>query len=105
MYRSLRPRRWQGDRSAVESCPAAPLKPYAGRSLSVRRVPTGAPATGKCRRIREAADDDHAVDFTAQEGLQEGVVVLEGDAPIRLAARTQHVAVSQDAVATEHLVL
>jgi hypothetical protein len=47
-------------------------------------------------------DDYKAVDFTPQIRIQEGVVVAERDASIRLAVGAKHVGMRKDSIATEH---
>src|SRR6516162_6340633 len=48
-------------------------------------------------------DDDKALDLTLQKGIEEGRVIAEGYASVRLAIGTEHVRVGKHPVATEHL--
>jgi hypothetical protein len=52
---------------------------------------------------RKMLDDNKAIDFAPQEGVQEGGVVAEGHATIRLAVGTEHVRMCKHAIATKHL--
>src|SRR5260370_493310 len=57
---------------------------------------------GELGAAREARDDGDVLDLAALERLQEGVVVLERHTSVRIAARPQHVAIGEDAVAPAH---
>src|SRR5258708_31701877 len=48
-------------------------------------------------------DDNKAIDFAPQEGGQEGGVVTEGHATIRLAVGTEHIRMCKHPIATKHL--
>jgi len=48
-------------------------------------------------------DDNKAVDFAAQEGVEEGAIVTEGHASIRLAVGTEHVRMCKQPIATKHV--
>jgi hypothetical protein len=47
-------------------------------------------------------DDDKALDLTLQKGIEEGRVVAEGYASVRLAIGTEHVRMGKHPIATEH---
>ena len=48
-------------------------------------------------------DDNEAVDFAAQKGVQECRVIAERDASIRLAVGSEHVRMRKYAAAAEHV--
>jgi hypothetical protein len=48
-------------------------------------------------------DDHETVDLTAQEGVQEGRVVAEGHASVRLAVGAEHVSMRKHPVAAKDL--
>ena len=48
-------------------------------------------------------DDDKAVDFTPQEGVQERGIIAEGHASIRLTVGSQHVGMCKYSIAAKHL--
>src|ERR1700722_14758447 len=48
-------------------------------------------------------DDNKAMDVAPQEGVQEGGIVTEGQATIRLAVGTEHVRMCKHPIATKHL--
>ncbi len=54
-------------------------------------------------RVGEMLDHHHAVDLPPLKGVQEGLVIVERHASIRLAAGAEHVGVRQDPVAAIHL--
>ncbi len=63
------------------------------RAMRVRPLPSATLGSASWR----AAHDHEALDLAAQEGLKEPVVVAERHAAVRIAARTQHVGVRQQA--------
>jgi hypothetical protein len=48
-------------------------------------------------------DYNKAVDFAAQDGVEESGIVTEGHASIRLAAGTEHVRMGKHPIATKHV--
>jgi hypothetical protein len=55
------------------------------------------------RRGRKTLDDDKAVDFTPQEGVQERAIIAERHTSIRLTVGTEHVRMCKYSIAAEHL--
>jgi hypothetical protein len=58
-------------------------------------------AAKRGRGVADGIDDDELTHLAAQEGLQEGVVVAERDAAVRIAAGPKHIGVGEQAGAAE----
>src|SRR5215472_1072021 len=62
------------------------------------------PSRGRlgARRGRKLLDDHKAVDLSLQVGVEEGRVVAEGHASVRLAVGTEHVGMCKQPITAEH---
>src|SRR5499433_2314499 len=62
------------------------------------------PSRGRlgARRGRKVLDDHKAVDLSLQVGVEEGRVVAEGHASVRLAVGTEHVGMCKQPITAEH---
>src|SRR5580692_11980081 len=83
-----------------------PQRRHAPRLWIFARIAAGrsARAGGAPGRVPQMRHHDEAIDLTLEIGVQEGGVILEGHASVRLTVGAQHVGMRQDAVAAVHAV-
>src|ERR1700686_2742129 len=83
---------------AAQCCLGPPEKGFDG--LRKPKPSQGCFGAGHGRKV---LDDNKAVDFAAQDGVEEGGIVTEGHASIRLAVGTEHVRMCKHPFATKHI--